>query len=218
MAFNPGCHLQRAIVSMTAFLKLHYQVSMLLLMPLLWELWHVGRELLWPSGQVSYVKCLPKTWPFIPEIGHSWEWFGVIYIMWIWPYLLVCGQHPISSPLLQTLSSGWQLTTIGWFPAALRSRFHYLRFASLPSLLQQSAGLHPAVRPVRPTTPPRQARGALYLPVHLGYWAWLINSTSPATTAKKRKDYCFIGYVQHSCPTTKKHCARDCAFPVRHFQ
>ena len=52
---------------------------------------------------------------------------------------------------------------------ALLGRLFDLRSASLPSLLQQSASLHPAVLQLRPTPSPRQARGALCLPVHLGY-------------------------------------------------
>ena len=52
---------------------------------------------------------------------------------------------------------------------ALLGRLFDLRSASLPSLLQQSASLHPAVLQFRPTPSPRQARGALCLPVHLGY-------------------------------------------------
>ena len=40
------CHRPRAIVSMTTFQKPHFQFSMLLLMSLLWVLWHVAGELL----------------------------------------------------------------------------------------------------------------------------------------------------------------------------
>ena len=171
---------------------------------------------------MSRLPAFVSTFSSVPAIiaSNSREWCGMRSTTWTWLSPVVCGQHPRFSQLLQTQSTG-NSQPCGWFPVALLKWFFYLRSASLPSLLQQSAGMHPAVLQVRPPLHPDKLDGVLYLPVHLGYWAWPNYSTSLAPTRNKReriiaslgtwagKCFCtqrelksLIGHLHHACKVT----------------
>lgn len=136
-------------------------------------------------------------WLFIPEIRHSWE-CGVTNIMWAWLSLCISFQL-MQTQLMLILHSKCKHWPVDgnsqpwdWFPVVLlRWFFFYFRSPSLPGLLQQSAGLHAAVIQLRPTPSPRQARGALYLPVHLRYWCLVSLAKAPL--------YCLQKTVPHIC-------------------
>ena len=143
----------------------------------------MARELSEPSFMCW---VLTKMWPSILEISHSSEWCGM-------PLL-----HGYGSPLWSAVSTRYLYSYCrhspadgnsqpwGWFPAALLKWFFDLRTASLPSLRQQYAGIHPAVLQAKLEGPST----CLFI---LGIELHSTTLQAQLPPKKEIEDYCFPG-------------------------